>query len=220
MDGSDGAAEPNGEVLSHSTLPILARVPLARRPMKPSGRLPIWVVKSMMVRSFSELRSRLSLSLKRTYRSTREAVSGCARWTSPSTVASRSCDFHWAPCRRPTPLSMTSLPSKSPRRIFGSPSPSASSGLLAMTSLALPSPSAQPSHDHLTEPLASDARPFGRTTSSAACSVPEAGRLMALFTHGMSDRSISAALSLAEVSSSPDLTFASSSPWKTAAERL
>lgn len=55
-----------GEVLSHCTLLILRKVPVARKPRKPSGRLPIWAVKSMMVRSFSELRSRLSLSLNRT----------------------------------------------------------------------------------------------------------------------------------------------------------
>lgn len=58
--------ETKGEVLSHCTLLMLAKVPVARKPRKPSGRLPNWAVKSMMVRSFSELRSRLSLNLKRT----------------------------------------------------------------------------------------------------------------------------------------------------------
>jgi len=65
-----------GEVLSHCTLLMFWKVPVARKPRNPSGRLPIWAVKSMMVRSFSELRKRLSLNLKRRYKSTCEVAMG------------------------------------------------------------------------------------------------------------------------------------------------
>src|SRR5450759_2332974 len=95
---------------------------------------------------------------------------------------------------------MATLPVKSPRRILGSPKPSASKGLLAMTSLALPSPSAQAPHDQPSDPLASEARCFGKTTSNLTFNFPNMGRLSALFTHGSSARSISVALSLIHIS--------------------
>jgi hypothetical protein len=60
-----GVALPNGDVFDHCTLLMFWNVPVARKPRKPSGRFPSCAVKSMIVRNFSELRSRLSLSLKR-----------------------------------------------------------------------------------------------------------------------------------------------------------
>lgn len=66
LAGGDAAAFVKGEIFSHCTLPTFWNEPVRRNPMKPSGRFPICAVRSMMVRNFSELRSKLSLSLKRT----------------------------------------------------------------------------------------------------------------------------------------------------------
>jgi hypothetical protein len=65
LAGGGVAGLLNGDVFDHCTLLMFWKVPVARKPRKPSGRFPSCAVKSMIVRNFSELRSILSLSLKR-----------------------------------------------------------------------------------------------------------------------------------------------------------